>query len=148
MRHTATRNPQQRGIEFVAKTSSSKGGKTAAKATRATRAKAPETIGVGIIGAGGIARGVHIPGYQKLPNARVVAVSDPFEGARTSAAEQFGIESTYDDFHEMLQRDDIHVVSVTTPNFLHRDATVAALEAGKHVLCEKPLAMNAREGEE
>jgi predicted dehydrogenase len=144
MRHTATRNPQQRGIEFVAKTSSSKGGKTASKAKRA---KAPESIGVGIIGAGGIARGVHIPGYQKLPNARVIAVSDPFEGARTSAAEQFGIESTYDDFNEMLQRDDIHVVSVTTPNFLHAEATIAALEAGKHVLCEKPLAMNAQEGE-
>ena len=107
----------------------------------------PKEIGVGIIGAGGIAQGVHIPGYQALSNARVLAVSDPFEGARTSAAEKFNIENTYEDFREMLKRDDIHAVSVTTPNFLHAEATIAALEAGKDVLCEKPLAMNLREAE-
>lgn len=122
--------------------------KTAAvKKAPAAKAKLPATIGVGIIGSGGIARGVHIPGYQKLSNVEVVAVSDPFEGARNGAAEQFGIENTYEDFHEMLKRDDIHVISVTTPNFLHAEATIAALEAGKHVLCEKPLAMNSAEGE-
>jgi predicted dehydrogenase len=135
----------------VARTSTAGRGKTASKtaskSTRISRKQAPETIGVGIIGSGGIARGVHIPGYQKLPNVKVIAVSDPFEGARTGAAEQFGIESAYEDFNEMLQRDDIHAVSVTTPNFLHAEATIAALEAGKHVLCEKPLAMNAQEGE-
>ena len=107
----------------------------------------PETIGVGIIGAGGIARGIHIPAYQKLANVRVVAVSDPVKASRDGAAEQFGIENAYTDFHQMLARDDIHAVSVTTPNFLHAEATIAALEAGKHVLCEKPLAMNAVEGE-
>ena len=121
--------------------------KGAAKAPARSKAKLPATIGVGIIGSGGIARGVHIPGYQKLSNANVVAISDPFEGARTAAAEQFGIENSYEDFREMLKRDDIHVVSVTTPNFLHAEATIAALEAGKHVLCEKPLAMNVAEGE-
>jgi predicted dehydrogenase len=119
---------------------------TVAKPAR-SRVKLPDTIGVGIIGAGGIARGVHIPGYQKLSNVKVVAVSDPVEAARNSAAEQFGIENAYADFYEMLQRDDIHAISVTTPNFLHAEATIAALEAGKHVLCEKPLAMNAQEGE-
>ena len=122
--------------------------KSSAKATKATpRRTYPETIGVGIIGAGGIARGVHIPGYQKLSNVKVVAVSDPVEAAREGAAQQFGIENTFADFREMLKRDDIHVISVTTPNFLHAEATIAALEAGKQVLCEKPLAMNAQEGE-
>ncbi len=120
--------------------------KSAAKGTRAKRAT-PETIGIGIIGAGGIAQGVHIPGYQKLSNARVVAVSDPIEASRRGASEKFGIEDAYADFREMLKRDDIHAVSVTTPNFLHAEATIAALEAGKHVLCEKPLAMNATEGQ-
>jgi predicted dehydrogenase len=110
------------------------------------RREMPEVLGIGIIGAGGIARGVHIPGYQKLPNAEVVAVSDPFQAAREGAAQQFGIQDTYEDFNEMLKRDDIHAISVTTPNFLHAEATIAALEAGKHVLCEKPLAMNAEEG--
>lgn len=122
--------------------------KSAAKtASRGARRALPETIGVGIIGAGGIARGVHIPGYQKLSNVKVVAVSDPVEAAREGAAQQFGIENTFADFREMLKRDDIHVISVTTPNFLHAEATIAALEAGKQVLCEKPLAMNAQEGE-
>ncbi len=113
----------------------------------ATKQALPETLGVGIIGAGGIARGVHIPGYQDLKNVKVVAVSDLIEAARKSATEQFGIEDSYADFHEMLKRDDIQIISVTTPNFLHAEATIAALEAGKHVLCEKPLAMNTQEGE-
>lgn len=106
----------------------------------------PDVLGVGIIGGGGIAQGMHIPAYQKLPQARVVAVSDPFENARQACRDKFGIEHLYADFEEMLTRDDIQAVSVTTPNFLHADATIKALEAGKHVLCEKPLAMNAVEG--
>ena len=106
-----------------------------------------ETVGVGIIGGGGIARGAHIPGYQKLSNVEIVAVADPVEAARNGIATEFGIPEVYEDYREMLKREDIHAVSVTTPNFLHAEATIAALEAGKHVLCEKPLAMNAREGE-
>lgn len=105
-----------------------------------------EKIGIGIIGGGGIAQAVHIPGYQKLKNAEVIAVSDPFETARQACVDKFGIKHTYADFEEMLARDDIHAISVTTPNFMHADATIKALEAGKHVLCEKPLAMNADEG--
>jgi len=121
---------------------------TRKSAAKAPLRQVPETIGVGIIGAGGIAKGVHIPGYQKLSNVNVVAVADPFEAARTGTAQQFGIVDTYEDYREMLKRDDIHAVSVTTPNFLHAQATIDALEAGKHVLCEKPLAMNAKEGAE
>jgi predicted dehydrogenase len=105
-----------------------------------------KVIGVGLIGAGGIAQTVHIPGYQKLDNVVVRAIADPSEAARQGAARKFGIADTYADFREMLKRDDIQAVSVTTPNSLHAEATVAALEAGKHVLCEKPLAMNATEG--
>jgi predicted dehydrogenase len=114
---------------------------------RKSSATKTETVGVGIIGAGGIARAAHIPGYKKLSNAKIVAVSDPVQAARESVAQEFDIQYSYADFHEMLGRDDIQAVSVTTPNFLHAEATIAALEAGKHVLCEKPLAMNAQEGE-
>jgi predicted dehydrogenase len=102
---------------------------------------------VGLIGAGGIAQAVHIPGYQKLDNVEVRAIADPFEAPRLGAAQKFDIPHVYEDYREMLKRDDIHAVSVTTPNSLHAEATIAALEAGKHVLCEKPLAMNATEGE-
>src|SRR5690606_17680989 len=105
-----------------------------------------DVLGVGIIGAGGIARGAHIPGYQKLDNAKVVAVADPVEASRTAVCEQFDIENSYADYREMLTRDDIQAISITTPNFLHAQAAIDALNAGKHVLCEKPLAMNAKEG--
>ncbi|HEX8466156.1 MAG TPA: Gfo/Idh/MocA family oxidoreductase [Abditibacterium sp.] len=106
-----------------------------------------DILGIGIIGGGGIAQGVHIPGYQKLPQVRVIAVSDPIDATREACEAKFGIEKTYADFEEMLANPEIDAVSVTTPNFLHAEATIKALEAGKHVLCEKPLAMNAVEGQ-
>ncbi len=106
-----------------------------------------QQIGIGIIGGGGIAQSVHIPGYQKLANAKVIAVSDPVEASRKACEEKFGIEKTYADFEEMLANPAIDAVSVTTPNFLHAEASIKALKAGKHVLCEKPLAMNAIEGQ-
>lgn len=112
----------------------------------AKKGKAKDVLGVGIIGGGGIARGVHIPGYQALDNARVIAVADPVQASLDAAQNELGIENTYTDYREMLQRDDIDAISVTTPNFLHAQATIDALNAGKHVLCEKPLAMNAKEG--
>ncbi len=106
----------------------------------------PDLVRVGVIGAGGIARAVHIPIYQKQPDCQVVAVADVVADSARSAAEQFGIAHWYANFRELLQRDDLDAVSICTPNFMHCEATVAALEAGKHVLCEKPLAMNAIEG--
>lgn len=103
-------------------------------------------VGIGIIGGGGIAQGVHIPGYQALKTAKVLAVADPVEATQQIARDKFGVEHTYADYREMLARDDIDAVSITTPNFLHMQAAIDALNAGKHVLCEKPLAMNAKEG--
>ena len=110
------------------------------------KVKSTDVVGIGIIGGGGIAQGVHIPGYQALKTAKVLAVSDPVEATQQIARDKFGVESTYSDYKEMLERDDIHAVSITTPNFLHMQAAIDALNAGKHVLCEKPLAMNAKEG--
>lgn len=104
-------------------------------------------VRIGSIGAGGIARSAHLPNYLKQPDCQIVAVSDVVFEAAVRAKNDFGIEHAYDDFREMVKRDDIDAVSVCTPNVMHHEATVAALEAGKHVLCEKPLAMNAREGQ-
>ncbi len=90
-----------------------------------------------------------MPAYARLSDkVQIVAVADINEESARSAAEKFNVPHVYTDFREMLKRDDIHAVSVTTPNFLHKDATIAALEAGKHVLCEKPLARNAQEARE
>lgn len=110
-----------------------------------------EPIGIGIIGSGGIARGAHMPGYKALEKegaAKMVAVADVSKEVAARAAEEFDVPHRYTDYRDLLKRDDIHAVSVCTPNFLHKQPTVDALEAGKHVLVEKPLAMNAVEGRE
>lgn len=106
-------------------------------------------IGVGFIGAGGIAQGQHMPAYARLSDrVELVAVADVNEQAAHAAAERFRIPHVYTDYRELLRHDNIHLVVVATPNFAHREATIAALEAGKHVHCEKPLARNAREARE
>ena len=106
-------------------------------------------VRVGVIGAGGIARGAHLPGYAKIPDeATVVAISDIDESRAQQVADEFGISKVYTDYNEMVSQEELDLVSVCTPPFLHRDATVAALNAGVNVICEKPMAMNAAEGEE
>ena len=111
---------------------------------------AEDKIGIGIIGSGGIARGAHLPGYRALSDrgVEVVAVADAIADAAHRAAAEFQVPHVFTDYREMLRRDDIHAVSVCTPNFLHKQPTLDALEAGKHVLVEKPLAINAAEGKE
>lgn len=105
-------------------------------------------IGVGIIGSGGIAQSVHMPGYQKLENVEIVAVADVNPAVAEAAATKFNVPHQFTDYMQMLEMPEIQVVSVCTPNYLHRDATIAACKAGKHVMCEKPIAMNAKEGRE
>lgn len=103
-------------------------------------------IGIGVIGAGGIANLYHLPAYQALSDqCELVAICDVnLEQAKKIGA-NFGIENVYSDYREMLKSPEVHAVSVTTPNSLHYGPTIDALKAGKHVLCEKPLAMNAEE---
>ena len=108
----------------------------------------PKTIRVGVIGTGGIATSQHIPGYQALEDVEIVALCDVVPGRASAAAESVPGARAYADFRDMLAREELDAVSVTTPNFRHRDATIAALEAGAHVLCEKPIAMNLAEGRE
>jgi predicted dehydrogenase len=103
-------------------------------------------IKVGIIGAGGIARDQHIPAYQKLKDVEIVAICDVLKDRAEEVGRRFGIPRVFSDYRKLLKMDEIDAVSVCTPNFMHKAPTVAALEAGKHVLCEKPIAMNAREG--
>jgi predicted dehydrogenase len=104
------------------------------------------TLRVGIIGSGGIARSVHIPNYLKQEDVKVVACCDVVEASAKSCAEQFNIPRFYTDYKEMLEKEDLDIVSVCTPNYLHKDPAIAALNAGVNVMCEKPIAMNATEG--
>jgi predicted dehydrogenase len=105
----------------------------------------PETIGIGIIGASGIAEHAHIPGYQNQPEARLVAVADVVPARATALAERFDIPHAYGSWEELLLNPDVEAVSVATPNAFHGPIAMAALNAGKHVFCEKPPATSAAE---
>lgn len=102
---------------------------------------------VGIIGAGWPGER-HAEGYQASGEAQVVAMSDLEPQRRARFAAQYGVERAYADYQELLADPDIQAVSVALPNFLHYPATMAALRAGKHVLCEKPPALSAAEAAE
>ena len=99
-----------------------------------------QIVRVGVLGAGAWARGAHLPGYRRDPRCRVVAIADPELERAQAAAEEFDIATVTADSRELLDRADIDMVDVCTPSHTHFDLTWAALEAGKHVLCEKPVA--------
>jgi len=103
------------------------------------------TIGVAIIGCGGIALANHVPGLALCSEARLVALCDSDPATQQKAAQSTGVKNLYADYHELLKRDDVHAVIIATPNFVHAPMVLAAVAAGKHVLCEKPLAMNFSE---
>ncbi|AFK86269.1 MULTISPECIES: Gfo/Idh/MocA family protein [Thermoanaerobacterium] len=106
-----------------------------------------EKIRVGIIGCGGIANGKHMPSLSKLYNVEMVAFCDVKEEKALKAAKDYGVDGakTYNDYRKLLEDKSIDVVHVCTPNKSHSDITVDALEAGKHVMCEKPMAKTAND---
>lgn len=99
-----------------------------------------------VIGLGGIGDR-HLRSFALVPGAVMVAGADPRADHAAKIASQYGLDAVYTDYNELLKRDDIDFVTVGTPNHLHAPVTLAALEAGKHVLCEKPLARTAAEAE-
>jgi predicted dehydrogenase len=98
---------------------------------------------VGLIGVG-FGTTVHIPGFQS-EGLDVVAVCARREERAKEAAAKFGVPQVFTDYRKMLASPDIDIVSVASPHPLHAEMSIAALEAGKHVLCEKPTAVNADE---
>jgi predicted dehydrogenase len=101
---------------------------------------------MGIIGAG-ILGTSHAVIYSGLDNARLVAVSDTNGSRARKLASEYGGDS-YEDYKQMLKDESIDAVAVCTPDFAHRDPTVAAAEAGKHILVEKPLATSVKDGQD
>lgn len=99
-------------------------------------------VRVGIIGCGGIANGKHMPNLAKNKDVEMVAFCDIIEDKANLAAAKFGIADAkvYTDYKKLLKDESIEVIHVCTPNRSHSFITVAALEAGKHVMCEKPMA--------
>ena len=106
-----------------------------------------EKVRIGIIGCGGIANGKHMPSLSKLKNIEMVAFCDIIEERAIKAKEKYGTPdaTVCTDYKELLADQTIDVVHVLTPNRWHSSITVDALEAGKHVMCEKPMAINSVE---
>jgi predicted dehydrogenase len=101
----------------------------------------------GVVGAGAITTLGHIPSLQSLPGVEIVAVCDTnLERARQAAA-KFNIPNAYADFQEVARHPDVDAVTIGVPNAFHAPAALAALDNGKHVLCEKPLATSVADGE-
>jgi len=107
-----------------------------------------EKVRVGIIGCGGIANGKHMPSLKKIPEVEMVAFCDLIEERAQKAAKEYGAEGAqvFTDYKELLKLE-LDVVHVLTPNKQHSFITVDALEAGKHVMCEKPMAINSVEAQ-
>ncbi len=102
-----------------------------------------ERFGYGIVGCGWVAD-AHAWGVRALAadGARLVAVADQDTARAEQLAARFGMPEVHGDYRQLLQRDDIQAVSICLPDFLHAEAALAAAQAGKHVLCEKPLALD------
>jgi predicted dehydrogenase len=103
------------------------------------------TVRVGVLGAGAWAQSAHIPGYKRDSRCTLVAIADPVVERAQALAKQFDIPSVYASHEELIAREDIDLVDVCTPSATHFDLAWRALEAGKHVLCEKPVAYDYRE---
>jgi predicted dehydrogenase len=101
---------------------------------------------IGVIGVGQIGQ-VHLDNYKAIPEVEVVAIADANDAHAHSVAGRYGIPDSYADFHDLLARPDILAVDVCLHNNLHMPVSVAALQAGKHVYCEKPMAGSYRDAE-
>jgi predicted dehydrogenase len=99
----------------------------------------------GVIGVGAIARDQHIPAWARVPFAEVVAVADVAEEALQKTADIASIKHRFKDWQDLVELDELDIVDVCTPNRTHMPIALAALNHGKHVLCEKPLGTTAEE---
>ena len=108
-----------------------------------------EKVRLGIIGCGGIANGKHLPALRKIKEVELVAFCDIIVERAEKAAKEYGVEGAkvYEDFNEMLKNEKLDVVHVCTPNNVHAPASIAAMEAGCHVMCEKPMAKNVEQAQ-
>ena len=109
---------------------------------------ASEGIRLGLIGAGKNTRDRHIPGFQDVDGVEIAAVANRSRASSQVVADQFNISAVYENWQELLEDPSIDAVSIGTWPYMHRTLTLAALEAGKHVLCEARMAATAQEAQE
>ncbi len=106
-----------------------------------------EKLRLGVIGAGSFSD-YHLDGIAQVANAEAVAICDVDIEKAKAKAEKYHVESVYTDYNELLAREDIDAVTLPLPDQVHKEITIAALKAGKHVLCEKPMALDLDECKE
>ncbi len=99
-----------------------------------------ESIGVGVVGCGFVGRGAHVPAFAKMKNARLVAIADADEQRRGKVLKKYEVAAAYQDYRQLVDDPSVQAVVVSLPTALHAEASLAAIQAGKHVLCEMPLA--------
>jgi predicted dehydrogenase len=108
---------------------------------------AKKTIRVGVLGVGAVAQLSHLPALKKMSGVEIAAVCDRDDEKAARVAQRYGIPHVSATLDEILRDETIDAVVVATPNHLHAPMSIAALEAGKHVLCERPMARSATEAE-
>jgi len=103
---------------------------------------------VGVIGTGEFVQSCHVPGLQSHPQAEVVALCGSDYSRARAVADRLGIRDIYLDYEEMCARDDLDAITVASANAFHAEQAIAAFRHGKHVFCEKPLALNVEQADE
>ena len=106
---------------------------------------ARKTLRIGLVGVGAAAQVNHIPALRKIEDLELAALCDRDPEKVARVAQKFQIPRSYTRFEELLSDEEVQAIDICTPNFLHAPMAMAALEAGKHVLCERPLARSAEE---
>ena len=104
-----------------------------------------QPVRIGFVGAGGNTRAKHIPGFKAIPGVELVSVANRSRASSEKVAKEFGIPRVMDDWQALVKSSDIDAVCIGTWPYMHCEITLAALEAGKHVLTEARMAMNAEE---
>ena len=105
-----------------------------------------DTLGIGLIGAG-LAGSIQTECFKRLPNVELRAVADSDQDRLSYFADRYDVPGCHVDWHELISHDDISVVHIAVPNYLHAEIAMASARAGKHVICEKPLCLSMEEAD-
>jgi predicted dehydrogenase len=103
-----------------------------------------DQLGVGVIGCGGISA-AHLPAQTAIEGMRTMAVCDLNQDAARAAADKYDVPAVYAEYADLLADESVDAVAILLPHHLHRDCAVAAAAAGKHILCEKPMATSLQD---
>lgn len=104
-------------------------------------------IGIGLIGCGFWANQMHLPAFQKIAGARVVAVASASEAHARETAARFDVPHWYTDYRQLIENPEVEAVDILAPNYLHAPMAIAAAQAGKQIICIKPLATSLAQAE-